>query len=137
MTVEQFSEVYAVLAKQLKGDHDTASIKAYYKILSKIDAEFVLMAADQLATSAEYFPKTSEWVSAAKAIERERIEKQRAVIRDRQRFGVPPLCVECDDTGWKQLNGAVARCECAVARRQEVLGKKPLPTVERPKALQA
>jgi hypothetical protein len=127
MTLAEFAEVFAVLAMQLRQtDADEATIRAYYAALKDVEPDFLRMAALRLATDAAWFPKTSEWRALAATIERERVEAQRALLRD-----LPvALCAACDDTGWtRDADNRVSRCGCQQVRRLEVRGRRPWPAV--------
>lgn len=127
MTLEAFAKIFALLAVQLRQtDADEATIRAYYESLKDIEPEFLAWAAKKLATSAEWFPKTSEWREAATAVERDRIIAQKALLLKL----VEPLCVACRDTGWELLPRypeAVRRCACQQQRWREILGRAPWP----------
>lgn len=129
MTLSEFSEVFALLAKQLRQtDADEADIRAYYTALRDLELEFLQMAAKRLAAVGEWFPKTSEWRKAARDIERERTDALRAQLRR-----LPaPMCVACDDTGWAAIGAVdeprrVRTCHCQKLRRLEILGRRPWP----------
>lgn len=102
---------------------DTATLRVYFDALRDCDIEFIVAAAERLM-NAEWFPKTSEWKGAARAIEHERMDQQRAVLRK-----LPtPLCRACDDTGWAMGgDNRASRCDCQEMRRLEVLGRRPMP----------
>lgn len=110
---------------------DVAQYRVYYETLAEHEIEFVVEAARQLQHRAQWFPKASEWSELARQIETATLEKQRDLLRKAD----APLCAECDDTWWKPLqvveNGLpvrrVTRCECQAQRRQELLGRAPLP----------
>jgi hypothetical protein len=105
MTLQEFTDVFAPLAIQLRAtDADEATIRVYYAALKDLELEFVQMAATTLATKAEWFPKTSEWRSAAVTVEVDRLHEQRARIAARQKALLPALCDECADTGWQQTS---------------------------------
>lgn len=129
MTLSEFSEVFALLAKQLRQtDADEADIRAYFTALRDLELEFLAMAAKRLAASAEWFPKTSEWRAAARDIERERTDALRAQLRRLRE----PICSACDDTGWASIGAVneprrVRTCSCQKLRRLEVLGRRPWP----------
>ncbi len=132
MTLQQFSDIFAVLAIQLRAtDVDEVTIRAYYKAMSDLEPELVQMAADRLAQTAPHgeawFPKTPEWRAMARQVEREREVELVARLRKR----AIPLCLTCADTGWREagglLAGRVMRCECRDLRRLEVLGRRPMP----------
>lgn len=132
MTLVQFAEVYAVLSAQLQHpDVDPPFVRAYFKAVSDLEVEFVAMAADRFAAGAAvgddgkaWFPKAPEWRALALKIEREREEAVRAHLRQAS----SPLCLACDDTGWRRtLLDNVLRCECRALRRLEVLGRRPMP----------
>lgn len=127
MTFDQFSPMFATLAMQLRAqDADTLTAKSYFKALADLEPELVAMAAETFALTAEWFPKTSEWRAAALAVEQQRIEQQRALLRRRPR----PLCLACDDTGWDRTqDDRVVPCDCRKQRRLEVLGRRPMPEV--------
>lgn len=131
MTLVEFSEIFALLAKQLRQtDADEADIDAYYRTLADLEPEFVAMAAVRLAKTAEWFPKTSEWRQEASKAEVE----QRALLAHRLRAlhkaGVV-LCLACDDTGWSlhAPSGRYMACKCLFARRLEILGRRPMPAL--------
>lgn len=136
MTLEQFSGVFALLAVQLRAtDADEATVRAYYKTLQEVEYEFVAMAAtsfgrgDSLNEQGEaWFPKAPEWRAKALKIQRDRVDELQARLRK-----LPaPLCLECDDTGWRParvLSGRVVKCECRTLRQLEVLGRRPMPAL--------
>lgn len=127
--LDQFAEIYGVLAFQLREQTDAAAIRAYHKVLERFDFEIIKMAADQLAVSAEFFPKTSEWVQMVERVERDRNELLRERLRQLHKAG-KVACVACDDTGWRPHDvhpERYVRCECVNMRRLEVLGRRPLP----------
>lgn len=129
MTLAQFGEIFARLAKQLRQtDADETDIRAYYEALKDIEPEFLAMAAKELAGQSTWFPKTSEWRAAARRIERERTDMLRGAMRKSGRM----LCLACEDTGWasaSETNGSrrVKPCDCQHLRRLEVLGRRPWP----------
>lgn len=125
MTFEQFSPIFATLAMQLRAQDVTEiTARGYFKALSDLEPEFVAMAATRLATSAEWFPKTSEWLALARKIEREREDQLKALLRKLPE----PLCVACEDTSWDRTKGVVVvPCACRKLRRLEVLGRRPMP----------
>lgn len=141
MTLGQFSEVFALLAVQLRAtDVDEATIRGYYAALKDLDLELVAMAAQRMGQQGgavegdnrHWFPKTSEWRVLTGKIEGERTEALRAVLRK-----LPlPLCRACEDTGWIQAskigdqhsnNARWKHCDCRTLRRLEVLGRRPMP----------
>lgn len=126
MTLQEFSQVFAPLALQLRAtDADEAMVRAYFLALQDIPIEFLAMSAQRLSKRGEWFPKTSEWADAAKRIEAERIERQRELLRR-----LPtPLCLSCDDTGWEPCGDGVRPCACRSVRRLEVLGRRPWPAL--------
>lgn len=126
MTRGEFSDLFVLLATQLRQtDADEATVHGYYDALKDIEPEFLAAAAKELARSAEWFPKTSEWRAAAAKVERERIEEQRAMLRKL----TTPLCSACDDTGYEMVDGRARRCACSTLRRLEVLGRRPQPAL--------
>lgn len=131
MTFEQFAPLFATLAMQLRAsDADEPTAKMYFKVLKDEPAELVALAADRLAKTAEWFPKTSEWLACDRAIEHERADLQRRAVKARQKFGLPPLCADCEDTGFRRLPTArVTPCDCQGLRRLEILGARPLPAL--------
>jgi hypothetical protein len=115
VTLRTFAEIFALLAVQLRQtDADETLIRGYYEGLQDLEPELLKAAAERLARTAEWFPKTSEWRAVAEAIRREWIEAQREHLRRAPR----PLCRVCDDTGWESVI-AIERgqSECAVSRR--------------------
>lgn len=126
MTLEQFADIFALLAVQLRQtDADEVTIRAYFKALQDIEPELLAMAATRLADTAEWFPKTSEWREAAARIERERTDELAARLRKLPK----PLCSACDDTGWARVGEGVSKCDCRTLRRLEVLGRRPMPAL--------
>lgn len=126
MTLGEFADVFAMLAKQLRAtDADQADIECYFKALADLEIEFVQMAAERLSQTAEWFPKTSEWRQAARLIEHQRVNLQRSLLQNR----AERLCLACDDTGWavNPRTNRAARCDCQELRRLEVLGRRPMP----------
>ena len=69
------------------------------ELANPCEIEFIVAAADRLMVESKWFPKTSEWFSMARTIERERVEAQRDVL---QRLPAP-LCAACHDTGWANV----------------------------------
>ena len=129
MTIEQFTNIYAVLALQLQAsDTDTPSIRAYYRVLKDFEPALLQLAAEQLAETSTWFPKSSEWLKTALMIKQDRRTKQQHAIQQLHRQGIE-LCEACGDTGWIRLtdSGPVAECACQKLRRAEILGIKPLP----------
>lgn len=128
MTFDQFAPMFATLAIQLREkDADVATARGYFIALKDLEPEFVALAATRLATTAEWFPKTPEWRAMARTIERERTDEVKARLRK-----LPtPLCLACDDTGFRPaeglFTGRVIACECRELRRLEVLGRRPMP----------
>lgn len=106
---------------------DAVQLRVYFKALSDLDLELVVMAAEHLEKTAQWFPKTSEWFDAARDLDRTRTDQQRRALQQRLVAGLPPQCADCDDTGWKPLENGVSRCGCQKLRRLEVLGHRPLP----------
>lgn len=126
MNWEQFSKIFALLAIQLRAtDADEATARAYFAGLKDLEPEFVAMAAEKLARTAEWFPKTSEWRAACATVARERTELQRTLLRNLRE----PLCLACADTGWEQVGAGVKPCACLRQRRLEVLGRRPWPAL--------
>ena len=130
MTLPEFAEVFAVLALQLHAtDADQATIDAYYRALSDVELELIQEAARRFARRVDqdgerWFPRAPEWRTEALKVQVEWFEQQRAILRRLPE----PLCLRCKDTGWKRMsNGRVQPCECRVTRRQELLGRRPLP----------
>lgn len=127
MTFSQFSEIFALLAVQLRcTDAEDATVRAYHMALKDIEPEFVAMAAHRLARTAEWFPKTSEWREMAMTVAKDR----RAELADRMRKLPAPLCAACDDTGWElAADGRAKRCACVRLRQLEILGRRPMPAL--------
>ncbi len=126
MTLPEFSEVFALLAVQLRAtDVDEATIRGYYEALNDLELEMVQMSARTMAVSCAWFPKTSEWRDAAGKVERDRLIAQRALLRK-----LPtPLCRACQDTSWEHAGDGVKPCSCRHLRRMEVLGRLPWPSL--------
>ena len=125
MTLHQFAEMFSLLAVQLRQmDADEATIRGYYEALKDIEPEYLAMAAKDLARSAEWFPKTSEWRLAAAKVKHQRKEHQAALLRDL----AEPLCLACSDTGWAlDQQERAYRCDCQELRKMELLGRRPWP----------
>ena len=84
----QFAQVFGRLAiAQREREPDVVQLRVYFDALQDLELEFVAAAAERLAR-ATWFPKVGEWRHAAEAIERERLDAQRAFLRS-----LPsPLC---------------------------------------------
>ena len=136
MTLQQFSEIFALLAVQLRfTDADEATIRGYYRALKDVEPELIAMAAERFALGATivdgvvWFPKAPEWRSMSRKVEMDRREELDVILR-RRRIAGEELCRACDDTGWaKTADGCVERCSCREARRLEVLGRRPMPSL--------
>jgi hypothetical protein len=136
VTLQQFSEIFALLAVQLRfTDADEATIRGYFRALSDVEPELVAMAAQRFALGATivdgvvWFPKAPEWRAMARKVEQDRREELDVILR-RRRFAGEELCRACDDTGWaKNADGRVTPCTCREARRLEVLGRRPMPAL--------
>jgi|SRR5262245_47019157 len=131
MTIEEFTPIFIELATQLRAtDADELVLHSYYQTLRELDLEFIEMAATRLAQQASWFPKTSEWRNAALTIAHERHEYQKELLRKLPQ----PLCPLCRDTGWSERpeSRRYERCDCMTLRRQEVLGRRPWPTLPEP-----
>lgn len=140
MTFEFFASVFATLATQLRAmDADEAMARAYFVALKDIEPEFVAEAAQRMAklggavdddTNRHWFPKTSEWRTEAVRVERDKYQAQAQLFRQRMKAGLPPLCLDCADTGWRVIEGERAvKCDCAKLRRLEILGRRPWPAL--------
>lgn len=129
MTLSEFGKVFGVLAIQLRAsDVDEASMRAYYEVLKPLDLELVQLAAKRFAETPNgtgaWFPKTAEWKAMAAQIANERAEQLRGLLRARRE----PLCLECQDTGWRYgEDDRVRRCACQALRRLEIIGRRPMP----------
>jgi hypothetical protein len=128
MTIEQFSAIYSVLGLQLQAaDPSIVAVRAYYRVLQHLEPALLQLAAEQLAATARWFPKSSEWLKAALAIQQARRASQRDTIRQLHRRGIE-LCARCHDTGWMfDAADRVSGCPCQELRLAEILGVKPLP----------
>lgn len=140
MTLEQFAQMFALLAVQLRfSDADEATIRGYYEAVKDLEPEFVAMAAERMGKQGgafdgdnrHWFPKSSEWRTLAGTIEGERAELVAKHVREYHKVAKAPLCAVCDDSGWQAItDGSVSRwrhCECRRLRRLEVLGRRPMP----------
>ncbi len=125
MTFEQFSEIFALLAVQLREhEADEMTMRGYFAALKDLEPEFVSMAAMKIAKTADWFPKTSEWRTAALVLEAKRVTEQRHAMQRMPQ----PLCAACDDTGWMRGDdNRVRRCPCVEDRREELLGRRLMP----------
>jgi len=54
----------------------------YFRALSAVEIELITAAADQLILESKWFPKTSEWLAAARKIETDRLAAMRKLLRD-------------------------------------------------------
>jgi hypothetical protein len=135
MTIEVFTRVFGVLAVQLRAQatdpqQTNREIRAYYAALKDLDLEFIQMAAQELAKTAEWFPKSSEWRDTAKAIERRRSFALADTLRQLHRHGVE-ICAGCGDTGWYlDAENNAKPCDCRKLRRLEILGRRPMPELK-------
>lgn len=134
MTWAEFSEIFATLALQLRAtDADEAMARSYFKLLDKHDVELVALAAQRFAErggpdGSAWFPRTPEWIDAINGIALERRHHLERVIYTRRMLNLPPLCAECDDTGFASTgDNAVRKCGCQDMRRLEQIGRRPLP----------
>jgi tRNA(Ile2) C34 agmatinyltransferase TiaS len=125
-----FLQAFTRLAVALREkDPDVLMMRVYFDALQDIEIELLLLAAERLMTTAEWFPKVSEWRAAARQGEAERVELQRILLRKR----AAPLCPTCGDTGWADgAEGRVRPCPCRDERRLEVLGRRPWPALPPP-----
>lgn len=122
----QFLQAFNRLATALREkEQDAIALRVYFDALADLEIEFVTAAADRFATSAQWFPKSSEWHAAAQRIEDDRTDAQRALLRKLPE----PLCLACGDTGWERFTNGVKRCGCVEQRRLEVLGRRPMPAL--------
>lgn len=130
MTLEHFSQIYAVLALQLAAPNpDNAAIRAYYRVLKDCEPALLQLAAEELSKTAAWFPKSSEWLKATVAIKQARLSSQRETLRQLHRRGLE-LCEHCSDTGWtRDASDHVSQCACQELRRAEIVGVKPLPAL--------
>lgn len=136
MTLQQFSEIFALLAVQLRfTDADEVSIRGYFKALSDIEPELIALAAQRFALGASitdgqaWFPKAPEWRAMAAKVAKDRRDELDVILR-RRRLAGEELCRACDDTGWAKADGGgVERCACQDTRHLEVLGRRPMPSL--------
>jgi hypothetical protein len=140
IAIAAFADVFAVLAKRLRADVDELDIRVYYDALCDLEPELLQAAADRLGSTVvdvdgkAWFPKAPEWRSTARQIEQEWLDLQRARLR-----GLPaPLCRGCYDTGFvrDEQTNTVTPCECRHLRREELLGRRPLPALPPPSDVQ-
>jgi hypothetical protein len=120
-----FLQAFARLCVALREkEPDAVAIRVYFDTLKDIDVELVVAAGERLLHTT-WFPEASEWASAARKIEADRIDSLRARLRKLK----TPLCDLCQDTGWARDDASdrVSKCECARLRRLEVLGRRPWP----------
>lgn len=136
MTLQEFSEIFALLAVQLRAtDADEATIRGYFRALEDIEPEFIAEAAQRMAkrggaldaNAPHWFPKTSEWRAQAAEVERDRHHEHFLLLQRRMKAGLPPLCLECSDTGWRTAETGASKCDCRNLRRLEILGRRPWP----------
>lgn len=115
-----------LVVAQREKELDAIAMSVYFAGLRDREIEFVVAAAERLATESAWFPKVAEWLTVAATIERERVEAQRALLRKMP----TPICAACDDTGWsRDEHDRVSRCDCQRLRRLEVLGRRPWPAL--------
>jgi hypothetical protein len=135
MTMETFAPMFVELATQLRAtDADELAIRTYFNALHDVEAEFLQMAAEHLARTAQWFPKTSEWRTAALTIAYQRQQHLRDILRRLPQ----PLCQWCEDTGWAPVpdTNRVMKCDCTTLRWQEILGRRPWPQLPNGQELQ-
>jgi len=135
-----FRQVISRLAVALREPApDVALMLVYFRALSAVEIELITAAADQLILESKWFPKTSEWLAAARKIETDRLAAMRKLLRD----SPTPLCPACNDTGWSDIGpglietvhgprhapSRVRACDCLRLRRLEVLGRRPWPSL--------
>ena len=132
MTLEEFADVFALLAIQLRfTDADEATIRAYYEPMKHCAIETVRLAAERFArepgANAGWFPKTPEWLAMIGAI---RYERSQALSQALRRLP-EPLCRACGDTGMArdESTNRVSRCTCHALRELEIAGVRPLPAL--------
>lgn len=106
---------------------DAVQLRVYFDVLKAFDVELVVDAAARLMRQ-EWFPKVGEWARVARQIELERIEEQKARLRQAAKYAAP-LCAACDDTGWIVEGTGAKRCACVSQRRVELLGRVPPPAL--------
>lgn len=102
---------------------DAPEKRVYFEKLKDLEIEFVVLAAEALTETAQFFPKTSEWRGAALKVERDRRTAQIDFLRSLPE----PLCATCGDTTWAPEGDGVRPCTCRQMRRMELLGRRPLP----------
>jgi hypothetical protein len=121
MTRKEFAKLFFSLGLQLRAPVGEPELRAYYAVLGSEPESLVAAAAERFMREATWFPKTSEWMAAIRAVEADRRQAQREASR---REGA--LCAVCEDTGWaaSDVDGVrvVNRCACWTARRAERLG---------------
>jgi hypothetical protein len=132
MTLEAFAAVFVRLALQLRAEADAPTIQAYYTALHDVDLELLVMAAEEFARTPRpdggpWFPPTPEWRERAQVIE----QRRTAELRDRIRSQRVPLCAICGDTGFARddQTNTVTPCGCRAVRRDEILGRRPMPAL--------
>ncbi len=130
MTIEQFTDIYAVLSLQLNApNNDGPAVRAYYRVLKDFEPALLQLAAEELAMTSTWFPKSSEWLKAAVAIKHARRSSQQRTLSELHRRGIE-LCEQCSDTGWtRDASGRASPCACQELRRAEIVGVKPLPAL--------
>jgi hypothetical protein len=139
MTLEAFSEIFALLAVQLQfADADEATIRGYFAALKDLELEFIAMAAQRFGQrdalnvdGKAWFPKAPEWRKLAEKIEGERYAELAGRLRKRQ----VPACNTCGDTGWANVerghnDGRWRHCACRRQWRLMVLGRQPMPQLQ-------
>jgi hypothetical protein len=129
-----FLQAIARLAIALREkEPDVVQLRIYFDALTDLELPFVVEAAHRLEKTAQWFPKTSEWRMEAERLRAERLEQQRAWLRESGK----PLCSVCEDTGWEMVrtveNGhPVTRakaCACREQRHRELTGAANLPAL--------
>jgi hypothetical protein len=125
-TLVEFANLFAAVVMATKDDADEATIRVFFAGLKHCEKEFLAIAAERLAKE-EWPPKLGDWLAMTAKVEAERVEAQRAFLRNL----ASPLCLACSDTGWaRDAADRVHRCDCAAIRRLELLGARPWPTLE-------
>jgi len=136
MTLAQFTEIFVLLAVQLRfTDADEATIRGYFKALSDVEPELIAMAAQRFAHGASinadgqaWFPKAPEWRAMTVKVEKDRGDELAGIIRKRHLVN-EVLCRACEDTGWALAGDRYRPCMCRDVRKLEILGRRPMPAL--------
>lgn len=101
MSLQEFSEIFSLLAVQLRAqDADEATMRGYFVALKDAPVEAVAASAQAFAKEPDrrFFPTTAEWYQAAQNVTVETLRKSLPPARHEPWHHT---CDLCEDTGWE------------------------------------